>query len=103
MEYDPHNPLHIQERSWVGDAVLALLAREWILKHGPRAFKERSDRYRNITSNQFLSALGHPDKVEAEIGTAYLENGLEGARAVFEQRLIPLFTKQENKRNRGGG
>jgi len=100
MTYDPHNPLHVQERSWIGDAVLALLAREWIMAAGDHPFAERSEIYRNLTCNQFLSSLGHPAKVEAEIGNAYLAGGLEAARAFFQDRLLPLYRKQESNRRK---
>jgi dsRNA-specific ribonuclease len=100
MIYDPHNPLHVQERSWIGDAVLALIAREWIMADGDHPFAERSEIYRNLTSNHFLSALGHPAKIEAEIGNAYLDGGLEAARAFFHDRLLPLYRKQELNRQK---
>ncbi len=100
LNYDPENPLHVQERSWVGDAVLALVAREWILANGPKDFGGRSDYYRNLTSNDFLSTLGVPSKVEAELGNIYLAGGLDAARAAFDERFIPLFKKQELKRRR---
>jgi dsRNA-specific ribonuclease len=100
MTYDPRNPLHVQERSWIGDAILALLAREWIMAQGDQAFAVRSETYRNLTSNHFLSSLGHPAKVEAELGNAYLEGGLEAARRHFLEHFIPLFEKQEKNRQK---
>ncbi len=103
MNYDPENPLHVQERSWIGDAVLALVTREWILEHGPADFTGRSEYYRNLTSNQFLSSFGHPAKVEAELGNAYLAGGLAAARAVFEERFLPLFHRQELNRQKRRG
>lgn len=98
--YDPYNPQHVQERSWIGDAILALIAREWILAKGDLTFGERSELYRNLTSNHFLSTFGHPAKVEAELGNAYLEGGLDAARALFAEKFLPVFQKQELNRKK---
>lgn len=103
LDYDPTNPAHVQERSWIGDAVLALLAREWILLKGELPFAERSELYRNLTSNQFLNSLGAPAKVEADLGTAYIQGGIEAARSHFEEHFVPLFLKQERNRRRRSG
>lgn len=83
--------------AWIGDAVLALYAREKILRddgilNGPKA--ER------MSSNQFLSAFGEPSEVEASIGQVYQKDGLAEAFAFIEARFMPLFQKHEVKREK---
>jgi dsRNA-specific ribonuclease len=82
------------ENAWIGDAVLALWARLQILKKDGRLDGEKSTR---MTSNQFLSAFGEPTKVEAEIGTIFLEQGLEQAFRYLDEQLLPLFERHERK------
>jgi hypothetical protein len=100
MPLDPSARQRIQDDSWIGDAVLALLAREWILAQPHVAPAERSDCFRNITSNQFLAALGNPSLIEAEIGLAYKNGGLAAANRYFLEKLVPLFEKQQRNRSR---
>ena len=88
--------------AWIGDAVLALFAREWILRQPQIREAERHEAYTLLTSNQFLSGLGEPTGVEASIGTRYREAGCEAAFAWIEAELVPLFKKQWNNRRRGG-
>ena len=45
-------------KAWIGDAVLALFAREWILKQENISNKERAEVFIQITSNQFLASIG---------------------------------------------
>ncbi len=85
------------QQAWLGDAVLALYVREKILREDGLLDGEK---YTRMTSNQFLSALGEPSAVEAEIGTVYQEQGLAAAFAFIETRLIPVFDKQENNRRK---
>ncbi len=85
--------------AWIGDAVLSLYARIKILKedgalNGPKSVR--------MTSNGFLSSLGEPTRVEAEIGLAFERGGLQGASAWIEEHLLPLFEKQEANRHRRG-
>lgn len=87
-----------REAAWVGDAVLALFAREWILRERGRLDAAAMTR---MTSNGFLNALGNPTAVEAEIGRLYRRDGLDAAFAYLEKTVIPLFQKQE--KNRTGG
>lgn len=87
-----------QADAWIGDAVLALWARLHILRadgivDGPRFLR--------LTSNQFLGALGEPTAVEAQIGRAYRDGGEAAAFAWIEERIAPLFERQEEKRARG--
>lgn len=89
-----------REEAWIGDAVLSLYTRLRILDRdravdGPKAAR--------MSSNQFLSGLGDPTGVEAEIGRLYRSDGLEAAFDWIEQRLVPLFERQEaNRRKRSG-
>lgn len=77
-----------REEAWIGDAVLSLFAREWILKHrGGMNGAELSA----FTSNQFLLGLGNPTSVEARIGRLYQAEGLAAAGAWMEQELVPRW------------
>ena len=81
----------VREAAWVGDAVLALFARQYVLR-------ERSamdgEWFTRLTSNDFLSAFGNPTRVEASIGKLYLSEGLDAAFAWMDAELIPLFRRQ---------
>ncbi len=103
MPFDPSDPVAVRDLSWVGDALLSLFAREWILENEARLGAVRADLFRDLTSNQFLSALGVPCVVEARIGDAYRTGGLAGAQHYFDTELVPLFLKQHAKRRRGQG
>ena len=89
-----------QEEAWIGDAVLALFAREWILKDKK---KMDADVFSRLTSNNFLNSLGPPTKVEAEIGRIFNTEGLKKANDYIEEEILPLFLKQEKKRIRQAG
>lgn len=80
-----------REAAWVGDAVLALFARQFVLRERKAMDGEWFTR---LTSNEFLSAFGQPTRVEAAIGKLYQEGGLEAAFAWMDGNLIPLFRKQ---------
>ena len=84
-----------RERAWIGDAVLALFARSWVLKERG---KMDGEWFTCLTSNEFLSALGPPTQVEAGIGTIYREDGLEAAFEWMDKELIPRLRKQMAKR-----
>jgi len=94
----------ILEQAWVGDAVLCLYARSRILRENGAVDGERFER---MTSNRFLAAFGEPSEVEAELGRLYEREGLEAAFEWIEQKLMPLFDRQEEKRSsarkRSGG
>jgi hypothetical protein len=83
--------------AWIGDAVLCLYARLKILREDGVIDGVKSVR---LTSNQFLSTLGEPSEVEAEIGQVYAREGLEPAFAFIESRLVPVFERQEAKRRK---
>jgi hypothetical protein len=85
------------KEAWVGDAVLSLYVRLKILRDdgvldGPKSVR--------MTSNQFLGSIGEPTKVEAEIGRVYSRDGLDAAFRLIEERVMPVFEKQEAKRFR---
>lgn len=83
--------------AWIGDAVLSLYVREWLLReHGAMD----GERLTAFTSNHFLSTFGNPTEVEAEIGVVYEKEGLAAAFAAIEQRLLPIFLAQERRRSR---
>ena len=84
-----------REAAWVGDAVLALFARQFVLQERNAMDGEWFTR---LTSNDFLSAFGNPTRVEASIGKLYLADGLDAAFAWMEAELIPLFRKQIAKK-----
>ena len=91
----------LKDQAWLGDAVLALYAREWLLQEPPRPPFSRQELFVRFTSNQFLVTIGEPTRVEAEIGRIYREGGLTAAFAHIEQTLMPFFEKQ--LRNAGKG
>jgi len=91
---DVRNPV-VRQQAWIGDTVLDLYARTYILREQGEMDGEMLAR---MTSNQFLSALGNPTGVEAEIGRVYQAQGLEAGFAWIEENLLPLFKKQERKR-----
>lgn len=80
-----------REAAWVGDAVLALFARQYVLRERNAMDGEWFTR---LTSNDFLSAFGNPTRVEASIGKLYLSEGLDAAFAWMDVELIPLFRRQ---------
>jgi dsRNA-specific ribonuclease len=77
--------------AWIGDAVLALFARQYVLRERNMMDGEWFTR---MTSNEFLSAFGNPTRVEASIGKLFLSGGLEAAFAWMDAELVPLFRKQ---------
>lgn len=90
------DPIEVErQQAWIGDAVLALFARQWILAEKGRMDGEMLAR---MTSNQFLSQFGNPTSVEAGVGRLYQREGMEAAFADLEERLLPLFRQQERKR-----
>ncbi|MDQ8202422.1 hypothetical protein [Pelagicoccus sp. SDUM812003] len=94
--------LEKKTKAWVGDAVLALYAREWILAQTDIAVADRAAVFKSMTSNQFLSAMGQPTQVEADIGMVYEREGLQAAFDYMEERLLPVFKKQRRNQKRLG-
>lgn len=97
MGLDARAPAALQSDAWLGDAVLELYVRSWILRRHGEVDAEAKARF---TSNQFLNCFGQPTKVEAEIGGIYRERGLEAAFDWIRKHMEPLFLKQEGKRKR---
>ncbi|HAL70224.1 MAG TPA: hypothetical protein DCP71_00420 [Verrucomicrobiales bacterium] len=89
----------LRQDAWVGDAVLELYVRSYILRLHGKVDAEMKTRF---TCNQFLNCVGNPTKVEADIGIIYQKGGLETAFAWIHENLEPLFIKQEAKRVRTG-
>jgi hypothetical protein len=84
-----------RESAWIGDAVLALFARSFVLRERGNMDGEWFTR---LTSNDFLSAFGNPTRVEARIGEIYRENGIDAAFAWMDGELVPLLRKQMARR-----
>lgn len=90
-----HQKRKEQEDAWIGDSVLELFARTWILKnHGTLS----GEMVKRMTCNQFLANIGNPTAVEASIGTIYETEGMDAAFAYIEKEILPLFVKQEKRR-----
>lgn len=93
----------VRAKAWVGDAVLALYVREWILELNHGAMD--GELFVALTSNQFLRLVGNATAVEAEIGMAFRRGGLAEAygwidahlREKMEQR-IHVYRKQAQKK-----
>ncbi|MCF6313729.1 MAG: hypothetical protein L3J39_14895 [Verrucomicrobiales bacterium] len=86
----------VRAQAWIGDTVLDLFARDYILR---QLGKMDGEMLARMTCNQFLSALGNPTVVEAEIGVVYERQGLQAGFAWIEENLLPIFLKQERKRS----
>lgn len=86
-----------REAAWIGDAVLSLYARRWVLEHTGRMDQEL---FAALTSNQFLSTIANPTAVEARIGRRYQEADLAAAFAFIEAEVLPQFLAQQKKRTR---
>lgn len=80
-----------REHAWVGDAVLALFARQFVLRERGSMDGEW---FTLLTSNDFLSAFGNPTRVEASIGELYQTAGLDAAFSWMEAELLPHFRKR---------
>jgi len=89
-----------REQAWIGDAVLGLFARSWIMQHEG---KMDAEMFKRMSSNHFLSALGNPTAVEAKIGRCYQADGIDAAFLLIETEIIPLFLLQEKRRIRQSG
>ncbi len=88
----------VRAQAWVGDAILALYVREWIL-----SFRGGIDGklFIEFTSNDFLRLTGNATGVEAQIGRIFKSHGLEAAYAWIEEHLRPkMETKLHTMRRR---
>lgn len=97
MKHDDVQLTREREEAWVGDAVLALFVREWILREDGAL---DGDKFIRFTSNDFLRATGNPTRVEARIGQVYKSEGLQAAFLHIEELLLPIFLQQEKARAR---
>jgi 23S rRNA maturation mini-RNase III len=90
----------LREKAWIGDAVLALFVRNWLLTATNRttSVAQRAALFELFVSNQFLSTFGEPTRVEAEIGRLYLSDGLSAAFAFIETKFLERFLKAARKR-----
>lgn len=93
----PDPAAELRQQAWVGDAVLELYARSWVLRQHRTVDAAIKTRF---TCNQFLNCHGNPTQVEARIGVIYQQQGLEAAFAWIREHLEPLFVKQETRRQR---
>ena len=89
-----------KEDAWIGDAVLALFARKWILNKNK---KMNAEMFIRMTSNNFLNCIGNPTTVEAKIGRIYNQDGMTKSFEYIEKELLPIFLQQEKKRIRQTG
>lgn len=91
-------------QAWVGDAVLALYVREWILSFNGGTID--GGLFVEFTSNNFLRLTGNATGVEAQIGRVFNQEGLQAAyswidrnlRERMEQRLHTLRTRHPHHR-----
>jgi dsRNA-specific ribonuclease len=90
----------LRGEAWVGDAVLALYARRWLLHHTPKRMSDadRQQLFEIFVSNQFLSSFGEPSQVEAAIGRKFEQEGLPAAFSHIEKYLLDPFLKTARKR-----
>ena len=93
----PSSAEKLIQEAWIGDAVLCLYAREMVLREEGRLDNVKCVR---MTCNQFLSCLGEPTKMEAQVGRVYESQGLSAAFLWIEENLLPLFRRQEANRSR---
>lgn len=85
----------LRQDAWIGDAVLELYVRSWVLERQGAVDAEMKTRF---TCNQFLNCVGNPTRVEADIGVIYMREGMEAAFAWIRENLEPLFVRQETRR-----
>lgn len=91
----------LRDLAWIGDAVLALYAREWLLQQPRHPLFTRQEQFVKFTSNSFLQAVGEPTWAEAQIGIAYRNGGLEAGYDYIDTNLKPLFRKHLANSARG--
>ncbi len=97
MKIDEVKETRLREEAWVGDAVLAMYVREWILAQEGRI---DGGLFIEFTSNDFLRVAGRPTEVEAEIGRVYKAGGLEAGYAWIQENLLPHFLHKQKVKAR---
>lgn len=90
-------PPETHQAAWIGDAVLSLYVRQWILA---QTGKTDGAQLTEFTSNQFLALFGNPTEVEAAIGRRYEAEGLAAAFAWIEAELLPTHLARLRRRAR---
>ena len=81
------DPREIEKaEAWLGDAVLALLVRDWLLKTLGTTDGELQSL---VTSNHFLSRFGQPTAVEAALGRLWRDHGYTAAESEFREKFLP--------------
>jgi hypothetical protein len=90
----------LREEAWIGDAVLALFVRDWLLTETGRetSLAERTALFELFASNRFLANFGEPTRVEAEIGRLYQSDGLSAAFAFIEEKFLKRFLHTARKK-----
>lgn len=90
----------LRDEAWIGDAVLALYVRRWLLRYAPKKMSDadRQQLFELFVSNQFLSSFGEPSQVEAAIGRKFEQEGLAAAFAHIEKSFLDSFRKSARKR-----
>ncbi|NDV63556.1 hypothetical protein G0Q06_13915 [Puniceicoccales bacterium CK1056] len=94
-------PRELKDLAWIGDAVLALYARQWLLEQPDHPHFTRQELFIRFTTNDFLQSIGEPTSVEAGIGKVYRADGLEAGFKHIEETLLPLFKKHLNNSVKG--
>lgn len=87
----------LKDLAWIGDAVLGLFVRQWLLAQPESPPYSRQERFLHFTSNAFLAGFGEPTEVEARIGRIYQEHGLEAAFRHIESEMLPRHKAQMDK------
>jgi hypothetical protein len=97
---DMNSERRLRDQAWVGDAVLALYARRWLLRHTSKKMSDadRQQLFELFVSNQFLSSFGEPSQVEAAIGRKFEQEGLLAAFIHIEKSFLEPFCKSARKR-----
>lgn len=90
----------IRAQAWIGDAILALYVREWILRMRNGAIDGQL--FIEFTSNQFLRLKGNATAMEAQIGRIFKSEGREAAYAWIDQELRPLMDEKLHIMRRKG-
>ncbi|MBV9391861.1 MAG: hypothetical protein JOY96_08220 [Verrucomicrobia bacterium] len=91
----------LRDEAWIGDAVLTLFVRSWLMKTRSKTIdpRERAALFELFVSNQFLSSFGEPTRVEAKVGRIYREHGLQESFRHLEGTFVDKFLR--TARNKG--
>ncbi|MEO0416681.1 MAG: ribonuclease III domain-containing protein [Verrucomicrobiota bacterium] len=82
----------LQTEAWIGDSVLGLFVRRLIVAEDGDLNGEKYARY---TSNKWLSHLGDPTEVEAEIGRVFEAKGLDAGFEHIRTKILPILIREE--------